>query len=123
MPFPNYTILYVADPRVSARFYADILDLEPVESSDTFALFNLPNGHKLGLWSRHTVAPGTDVTGGGCELAFSLDGADTLDALHATWAKKGIPLPMAPTDMDFGRSFLALDPDGHRLRPMAPRIE
>jgi catechol 2,3-dioxygenase-like lactoylglutathione lyase family enzyme len=123
MPFPSYTILYVADPQASARFYADILELEPVESSGTFALFILPNGHKLGLWSCHTVAPGTDVTGGGCELAFPLDSPEAVDALYATWTQKGIPLPMAPTDLDFGRSFVALDPDGHRLRPMVVLVE
>ena len=26
----------------------------------------------------------------------------------------------APTDLDFGRTFVALDPDGHRLRVFAP---
>jgi hypothetical protein len=28
-----------------------------------------------------------------------------------------------PTDMDFGRTFVGLDPDGHRVRVFAPAPE
>ncbi len=29
---------------------------------------------------------------------------------------RGLTIAQAPSDMDFGRTFVALDPDGHRLR-------
>ena len=34
--------------------------------------------------------------------------------------KKFPDRPHGPTDMEFGRTFVALDPDGHRLRVFAP---
>ena len=39
---------------------------------------------------------------------------------HATWVAKGLAVIQTPTDMDFGHTFVALDPDGHRLRVFAP---
>jgi hypothetical protein len=33
--------------------------------------------------------------------------------------KRGLPIAQAPTAMDFGPTFVALDPDGHRLRVFA----
>ncbi|MBB2671410.1 UNVERIFIED_ORG: putative enzyme related to lactoylglutathione lyase [Rhizobium esperanzae] len=39
-----------------------------------------------------------------------------VDATHADWQAKGANIVMAPTDLDFGRSFVAADPHGHRLR-------
>ncbi len=41
---PDLVILYVDSPAASAAFYADVLGLEPVESSPTFAMFALPVG-------------------------------------------------------------------------------
>ena len=41
MPDPNFIILYVDNPPLSARFYADLLGKPPVESSATFAMFAL----------------------------------------------------------------------------------
>ncbi len=113
---PNFIILYVDSPEKSVDFYADLLGKTPVEASSTFALFILDSGLKLGLWSKHTVEPAADFTGGGCELVFSLDDKEAVDATHADWSKRGLHILQAPTDMEFGRTFVALDPDGHRLR-------
>ena len=72
----------------------------------------------MGLWSRHAVEPAAAAAaGGGSELAFT---AEDVDAVHADWAARGLPIAQEPTDMDFGRTFVALDPDGHRLRVFAP---
>jgi catechol 2,3-dioxygenase-like lactoylglutathione lyase family enzyme len=118
VPSPSLVILYVADPPASAAFYADLLGLEPAEASPTFAMFALPSGTGLGLWSRRTVEPAaTADAGGGSELAFA---AEDVDAVHADWAARGLPIAQAPTDMDFGRTFVAFDLDGHRLRVFAP---
>ncbi|MDQ0474146.1 VOC family protein [Labrys wisconsinensis] len=119
MPDINHVILYVDNPPASADFYAGLLDRKPVESSPAFALFVMEGGLKLGLWSRHTVEPAATAGGGGGEVAFSVARTGTVDALHADWRERGLSILQPPTDMDFGRTFVALDPDGHRLRVYA----
>lgn len=120
MPHPTYTILYVDNPKASGAFYGGLLGCEPVEASPTFVLFALESGLKLGLWSRHTVEPAASTAGGGGELAITVDGPAAVDATHAAWRARGLSILQAPTDMDFGRTFVAVDPDGHRLRVFAP---
>jgi catechol 2,3-dioxygenase-like lactoylglutathione lyase family enzyme len=112
---PNFILLYVERPAESAAFYADLLGRPPVDSSPTFAMFALASGVMLGLWARHTVEPAASGTGGG-ELAFAVGDVATLHALHADWEKRRLTIIQPPTDMDFGRTFATLDPDGHRLR-------
>jgi catechol 2,3-dioxygenase-like lactoylglutathione lyase family enzyme len=112
----NYVLLYVDSPAASARFYSNLLDLTPVEQSPTFALFPLPSGVMLGLWSKHTVEPKAEGTGGGAELGFAMESAAAVDAAHANWSGRQVSILQAPTDLDFGRTFVATDPDGHRLR-------
>ncbi|RWC88935.1 MAG: drug:proton antiporter [Mesorhizobium sp.] len=116
MTTPNFVILYVDQPLESGAFYSALLGREPVESSPTFVLFALDAGFKLGLWSRHTVEPAATAVGGGAEIVFALETPDAVDAIHADWAGRGLKILQAPTDMDFGRTFVALDPDNHRLR-------
>ena len=120
MTDPNFIILYVDNPSVSADFYADLLGKTPVESSPTFAMFILESGLKLGLWSRHTVEPASPAAaGGGGELAFPVANNDTVHSLFADWVKRGLEIIQRPTEMEFGLTFVALDPDGHRLRVYA----
>jgi len=116
---PNLVILYVDSVAASARFYADILGKTPVESSATFAMFALPD-IMLGLWSRHTVAPAAGAAPGATELAFTVADRDSVAQVHAAWGARGLRIAQAPTDLDFGHTFVALDPDGHRLRVFAP---
>jgi predicted enzyme related to lactoylglutathione lyase len=116
MSDPNFVILYVESPAASAAFYGTLLGKTPVESSPTFALFALDSGIMLGLWSRHTVEPAAAATGGGCEIGFSVADRDAVDAAHDNWRGRGLPILQSPTEMDFGRSFVVADPDGHRLR-------
>ena len=73
-------------------------------------------GFKLGLWSRHTAQPAASAIGGGAELVLALDTPEAVDTAHAEWAGRGIDIAQAPADMDFGRTFVALDPDHHRVR-------
>ncbi|OWJ66481.1 VOC family protein [Inquilinus limosus] len=119
MPIPSYTLLYVDNPPASAAFYAGLLGREPVESQPTFALFVLEGGAKLGLWSRHTVEPAATAAGGGGEIGFSVADAAAVESLHEAWRGRGLPILQPPTTMDFGHTFVALDPDGHRLRVFA----
>lgn len=117
MPELSLVILYVDNPTASAAFYEDLLGRPPLEASPTFAMFGLPSGAGIGLWSRHTVEPAPIGSVGTSELAFT---TGDVDALHADWAGRGLPIAQPPTAMDFGRTFVALDPDGHRLRVFAP---
>lgn len=119
MPPLSLAILYVDSPERSAAFYAALLGEEPLEASPTFAMFALPGGTRLGLWSRHTVEPAAGAGGGGGELAFT---TPEVDAVYADWSARGLRIAQPPTDMDFGRTFIALDPDGHRLRVFAPVV-
>lgn len=116
MQHPNFVILYVDQPARSARFYSQLFDLQPIEASPTFAMFKFASGMRLGLWSRHTVEPGAKVLGGGGELIVQFEDATALEAGLARWQALGLPILQPMTDMDFGRTFVALDPDGHRLR-------
>lgn len=111
------TILLVRDPARSAEFYRDILGAEPVEQSPTFAMFALPSGVALGLWSSRTVEPAITGSAGASELCFM---EEDVDGVHASWLERGIAMAQAPTDLDFGRTFVALDPDGHRVRVFRP---
>ncbi|WP_223486938.1 VOC family protein [Pseudomonas sp. A-RE-19] len=119
---PRYILLFVENPAVSARFYEFLLERKPVEESPTFALFVLEGGYKLGLWSRHTAEPAVETTGGGTELAFPVESAEQVDALFADWSALGLTMVHAPTELDFGRTFVALDPDNHRLRVFHPSL-
>lgn len=119
MSDPNFVLLYVKSPSQSAAFYADLLGKPAVESSPAFAMFALDSGVMLGLWAAHTVQPVATAAGGG-ELAFAVDGNATVDTQHAAWRAKGLTVVQAPTVLDFGYTFVALDPDGHRLRVFAP---
>jgi len=39
-----------------------------------------------------------------------------VDVIYDEWKAKGVTILMPPADLDFGRCFVAADPDGHRLR-------
>lgn len=123
MKHPDYTLLLVADPAASTRFYADLFGIAPVEQSPTFGLFVLEGGRKIGLWSRQTVEPAPGAAAGAAEIGFRVDTDAEVDAAHADWSARGLAIALAPTDLDFGRSFVALDPDGHRLRVFALAVE
>lgn len=119
----TYLLLYVDSPATSANFYSRLLDRPPVELSPTFALFILDSGLKLGLWSRQDVEPATQVAGGGGGLALGVADNQTVDRLHIQWAESGVSIAQNPTALDFGYTFVALDPDGHRLRVFCPILE
>ncbi len=119
----NILILYVTDVSASAGFYARLLEIKPVEASPTFALFILPSGLALGLWGKGGVRPAPVAGGGGSEIGFKVDSAAKIDSTHADWQARGATIAFPPTDLEFGRSFVALDPDGHRLRVYAAAEE
>jgi catechol 2,3-dioxygenase-like lactoylglutathione lyase family enzyme len=115
----SFVLLYVDNPPTSARFYADLIGLPILEQSPTFAMLPLRDGVMLGLWSRDTVEPKAASKAGAGEVAFTVADATVVNATHADWLKRGLTIAQAPTQMDFGHTFVALDPDGHRLRVFA----
>ncbi len=117
---PNLVILYVDSAPKSAEFYSGLFQRKPVEASPGFAMFALDSGIKLGLWTRATVAPAVNGTAGSSEIVFPVADRHAVDSCHSEWRGRGLPIAQAPTDMEFGRTFVALDPDGHRLRVFTP---
>lgn len=115
----SFVILYVADPTKSAAFYSGLLERQPAEQSPTFAMIEMAPGVMLGLWKRDGVEPAATAPGG-AEVAFPVADAQAVAAIHIDWKKRGIAIAQKPTRMDFGDTFVALDPDGHRLRVFAP---
>ncbi len=120
---PGMLILYVSDARRSAAFWCDLLGRETIEISDTFAMLPLGGGLTLGLWRVGGVQPSASILGGGGEIAVAVASDDAVDATHADWAARGLTIAQIPTAMDFGRTFTALDPDGHRIRVFHPSMD
>ena len=120
MSAPHFILLFVDTPERSAAFYSGLLNAAPIEASPTFAMFALSPGLMLGLWSRHTAEPAVTAGPGGAELAFTVVDAVAVRDMHKAWSARGLTILQPPTSMDFGLTFTALDPDGHRLRVFAP---
>lgn len=109
----GFVLLFVANPQKSGLFYQELFDMKPIEESPTFVMFALKNGVMLGLWSKYTAEPRVESPAGALEVCFP---ANDVDALYDAWSKKHLTIAQKPTDMDFGRTFVVLDPDGHRIR-------
>jgi predicted enzyme related to lactoylglutathione lyase len=117
---PSFFLFFVDNPEKSAVFYSKLLEKPPVEQSPTFALFALESGIMLGFWSKHTAEPPVSTTGGGGEIAFPVKEKSLVDSTYEAWLKRGYQIIQTPTQMDFGYTFTATDPDGHRLRVFFP---
>ena len=109
----GFVLLFVTNPQKSSLFYQEIFKIQPIETSPTFVMFALKNGVMLGLWSKYTAEPHVDAAAGAMEIGFP---TEDVDALYEEWGTKHITVAQKPTDMDFGRTFVVLDPDGHRIR-------
>jgi catechol 2,3-dioxygenase-like lactoylglutathione lyase family enzyme len=120
MPNFNFVLLYVENPPASASFYADLLGRPVIDSSPTFAMLPLSDGVMLGLWLRKAVEPAATGQAGAGEVAFTVEDAAAVTATYADWKKRGLTILQEPVQMDFGHTFVAADPDGHRLRVFVP---
>jgi hypothetical protein len=49
-----------------------------------------------------------------------VDDAAAVDRLYDAWHAAGVSIELAPFNAVFGRTFVALDPDGHRMRVCTP---
>lgn len=120
---PNFILLYVDDVRASVAFYSQILETKPVEDHPSFALFICGPGLKFGLWLRTDVQPPASAERAGGELVFGVPSREEVQQRHSAWAERGVRIAQAPTQLDFGYTFVALDPDGNRLRVYTPDPE
>ena len=120
MALPHFVLLYVDKPQKSADFYARLLDRPPLGSSPNFVMFELAPDLRLGLWARRDVEPAPRGAAAAGELAMAVGSNEEVEALCADQRRKGVTILQEPVTMDFGRTFLAADPDGHRLRVFCP---
>ena len=120
MPNFSFVLLYVENPPDSATFYAALLGRPVIDSSPTFAMLPLTDGVMLGLWARRTVEPAATAQAGAGEVAFTVEDAAAVAATFADWKQRGLTILQEPVQMDFGHTFVAADPDGHRLRVFVP---
>lgn len=118
---PDFMLLYVNDPDASARFYGELLDRAPLDARAGFVMFRLDNGMRLGLWGKDTVKPEPNAPGG-FEIGWPVAGDADVDQIATDWAARGVDIIQQPENMNFGRTFTALDPDGHRLRVYQPAL-
>ena len=113
VPALGFVLLFVENPLKSSEFYQKILGGNPVEESPTFVMFALKNGVMLGLWSKYTAEPRVDAPAGALEICFP---SENVDALYEEWEENMLLLLKNPQIWTLGVLFVALDPDGHRIR-------
>lgn len=117
---PNLILLYVNDPAKSTAFYTDLFGREPVVSFPTYVAFALENGLTFSLWSTEARDFVSSGSGHRSELAFMVKDDAEVERLYDGWRGKGITIEQELKTAVFGRTFVAFDPDGHRLRVCRP---
>ncbi|MFW5415575.1 VOC family protein [Nocardiopsis sp. CNT-189] len=116
MANPIVFIVYVNDAPAAARFYADLLEVEPAFETPRYIFFDLADGTGLAVWSGDgaEVVPETRRTS---EVCLTLDGGpEAVDAKFKEWTGKGVRVVSEPRDEVFGRTFVVADPDGNLVR-------
>lgn len=113
---PNMFTVYANDVEKSTAFYADVFEKPVSHSMPGFALFTWETGWDFGIWGKNELEPKSDSIGGASEVGLPLADNDAVDSLYAQWKSKGISILQEPTQMGFGYTFTAADPDGNRLR-------
>lgn len=117
---PNLFLFYVNDPLKSAAFYEMIFERKPVATFPTYVGFEFDNGMFISLWSVTADNFVSGGTGHRSELAFMIKGENNVRKLYNKWKKLGVQIEQELTEAVFGLTFVALDPDGHRIRVCMP---
>jgi len=120
MPIPNLFILYVSDPLSSAPFYETLFGRAPTAAFPTYVAFSFGNGMTVALWSASARDFVSSGTGHRSELCFMVAAADEVAALQERWERAGVVIEQPLHEAVFGPTFVALDPDGHRIRVCMP---
>ena len=119
MSEPNFVVLYVEDLPRSSKLYSCLLGLSPKQLSPGFAMFQLDSGFNIGLWSGHSIDPSVNMGGGSAEVVIPAPSSVEVDNTCRGWRDLGLEIQQQPMQLGFGYSFVAADPDGHRIRVLA----
>jgi predicted enzyme related to lactoylglutathione lyase len=114
-------VLYVSDLKKSAALYSHILQQSPIALDPPFVMFFLESGERLGLLDRAT-RPTPDASSSGFELAFPVGENSDVDRVFQEWRGLDVTIVDPPHELPFAYNFLAVDPDGHRLRVFCRRV-
>lgn len=117
---PNLVLFYVKDPIASQKFYENIFMQKPVAAFPTYVAFQFENGFSFSLWSTQAKDFVSDGQGNRSELAFMVSDEAQVRRLHDKWISQGIKIEQELKKAVFGLTFVALDPDGHRIRVCIP---
>lgn len=117
---PNLLLFYVKNPLESAIFYEKIFKIKPVVSFPTYVAFSFGNGLIFSLWS---IQANNFVSGGEghrSELVFMVSDEEQVTALRNEWKALGVQIEQYLHEAVFGLTFVAFDPDKHRIRVCIP---
>ena len=117
---PNLLLFYVQNPLESALFYEKIFSKKPLVSFPTYVAFSFENGFTFSLWSTQAKNFVSGGTGHRSELSFMVKDEQTVRELRKKWGGMGVTIEQDLHEAVFGLTFVALDPDGHRIRVCMP---
>ncbi|MBU2896674.1 VOC family protein [Vibrio hepatarius] len=115
-------VLYVKDIEVSQRFYTQVLGCESTILSPTFVAINFANNITVTLKQNTDLTPVSSITGGGSELSVVVSDSIKLQQLYQSWKGQLVEFAQHPIQLSFGVNFVAIDPDGHRIRVFSPKV-
>ena len=120
MLIPNQLLFYVEDPLKSAAFYENIFSMKPAAAFPTYVAFVCDNGFMFSLWSTTAKDFVSGGTGHRAELSFMVPDEAQVKELCKIWGSLGVTIEQDLHEAVFGLTFVALDPDGHRIRVCIP---
>ncbi len=120
MLVPNLMLFYVKNPQESALFYERIFEQKPASSFPTFVSFSFANGLNFAVWSTESKDFVSEGSGHRSEIAFMVPNEQEIRRLPELWGKMGVRIEQDLMQATFGLTFVANDPDGHRIRVCVP---
>lgn len=115
VPQPNLQLLYVTDIPRSTALYRRLFAADPVFVSPRYVAFSAGGEALFALWSGGD-APHADVPRF-VETGIMLASGEAVDRLYQAWRDDpDLRIAQPPRTEVFGRTFVALDPDGHQIR-------
>lgn len=113
---PNQLLVYVNDTATSALFYEKLFDTKPVAAYPNYVAFEFNNHFYFCLWSTKAKDFVSGGEGHRSELSFMLKEEQEVHNLYNKWKSLDVVIEQEPHNAIFGLTFVALDPDGHRIR-------
>ena len=118
---PNLLIFYVEDIKKSTQFYEILFSLKPQSVFKHYVAFEFPQEMYFALWSTQAKDFHSQGSGQRMELSFMVKDRKEVERLYKKWKDElDIEIEQELKDAIFGPTFVALDPDGHRIRVCIP---